>query len=105
MLTGDLVRVRFRKGVIQPPYIAPEDGNLLGLAKTLIGIFERHVGLARYDLDEELKDLKSASRIAGIVMEWDHNQQRIYDLAFTDELTGLANRVHFYQYLVKIIIF
>jgi hypothetical protein len=60
MLTGDLVRVRFRKGVIQPPYIAPEDGNLLGLAKTLIGIFERHVGLARYDLDEELKDFLGA---------------------------------------------
>ncbi|MDP6053614.1 MAG: DUF790 family protein, partial [Candidatus Latescibacteria bacterium] len=56
MLTGDLVRVRFRKGVIQLPYIVPEEEDLLGLAKTLIGIFERHVGLTRYELDEELKD-------------------------------------------------
>ena len=31
MLTGDLVRVRFRKGVIQPPYIVPEEEDLLGL--------------------------------------------------------------------------
>ena len=51
MLTGDLVRVRFRKGVIQLPYIVPEEEDLLGLAKTLIGIFERHVGLTRYELD------------------------------------------------------
>ncbi len=60
MLTGDLVRVRFRKGVIQLPYIVPEEEDLLGLAKTLIGIFERHVGLTRYELDEELKDFLGA---------------------------------------------
>lgn len=60
MLTNDLVRVRFRKGVIHPPYIKTDDGDLLGLAETLIGIFERHVGLTRNELDEELKDFLGA---------------------------------------------
>jgi diguanylate cyclase (GGDEF)-like protein len=69
----------------------------------VLGAFGMYYDYPALPDDEELKDLKSASRIAGIVMEWDHNQQRIYDLAFTDELTGLANRVHFYQYLDALI--
>lgn len=56
MLTSDLVRVRIRKGLIHPPYIDTGDEGLLSLAETLIGIFERHAGLSRYELDEELKD-------------------------------------------------
>ncbi len=42
-------------------------------------------------------DLKSAARLAGIVMERDQAQKRIRELAYTDELTGLASRAHFYQ--------
>ena len=60
MLTSDLVRVRMRKGAVYPPYINTENQDLLNLAETLIGVFERHVGLPRQELDEELKDLLGA---------------------------------------------
>ncbi len=54
---------------------------------------------------EESKDLTSAARLAGIVMERDHNQKCIKNLAYTDELTKLSSRSHFYlniKELVKI---
>ena len=60
MLTGDLLRVRFRKGEIQLPYIDELDGDHLGIAETLIGIFERHAGGTRQELDEELTDTTGA---------------------------------------------
>ena len=56
MLTGDLVRIRIRKGIVYPPYIDTENADLLSLAETLIGIFERYVGRPRHELDDELKD-------------------------------------------------
>jgi len=52
---------------------------------------------------EELDDLKSAARLAGIVMERDQAQKRIRKLAYTDELTGLASRAHFYVFLEDLI--
>jgi predicted nuclease of restriction endonuclease-like RecB superfamily len=48
--------VRIRKGVVHPPYIDPQDADLLGLSDTLIGIFDRHSGHTRQELEEELKD-------------------------------------------------
>ncbi|MGF1718080.1 GGDEF domain-containing protein, partial [Photobacterium chitinilyticum] len=33
--------------------------------------------------------------LAGIVMERDHNQKRIRELAYIDELTGFSSRNHF----------
>lgn len=71
-------------------------GDILGA----FGMYYDHPALPD---DEELHDLKSAGRLAGIVMERDHNQKRIRELAFTDELTELANRRHFYQHLESLI--
>lgn len=51
----------------------------------------------------ELSDLKSAARLAGIIMERDQAQKRIRQLAYTDELTGLSSRAHFYQNLEELI--
>lgn len=45
---------------------------------------------------EESNDLISAARLTSIVMERDHNQKRIRALAYTDELTKLSSRAHFY---------
>jgi diguanylate cyclase (GGDEF)-like protein len=53
--------------------------------------------------EEESNDLKSAARLAGIVMERDQSQKLIRALAYTDVLTGLASRAHFYQHLEKLI--
>jgi len=60
------------------------------------GMYYNHTALPD---EEESKDLKSAARLAGIIMERDHNQRQIRALAYTDELTGLANRSHFYRHL------
>ena len=57
MLTGDLVRVRFRKGRIHLPYIDDKDPDHLGVAETLIRVFEEHAGGTRQELDEELTDI------------------------------------------------
>ncbi|MES9852959.1 MAG: bifunctional diguanylate cyclase/phosphodiesterase [Candidatus Thiodiazotropha sp. L084R] len=48
---------------------------------------------------EESNDLRAAARLASIVMERDQNLKRIQELAYVDELTGLASRFHFYQTL------
>lgn len=60
MLTGDLLRVRFRKGEIHLPYIDELDRDHLGVAETLIRIFERHEDGTRQELDEELTDTTGA---------------------------------------------
>ncbi|MCY3772965.1 MAG: DUF790 family protein [Gemmatimonadetes bacterium] len=60
MLTGDLLRVRFRKDEIHLPYIDELDRDHLGVAETLIRIFERHEGGTRQELDEELTDTTGA---------------------------------------------
>lgn len=71
-------------------------GEVLGA----FGMYFDHTALP----DEKAsKDLKSAGRLAGIVMERDHNQKKIRTLAYTDELTGLANRSHYYQHLEHLI--
>lgn len=60
MLTGDLFRVRYRKGRIQLPYIDDRDPEHLGVAETLIRVFEEHAGGdgggTRQELDEEVTD-------------------------------------------------
>lgn len=47
--------------------------------------------------EHELNDLKSAAHLTSIVMERDQAQKRIHQLAYHDELTGLANRPHIHQ--------
>ena len=71
-------------------------GEVLGA----FGMYYNHPALPN---EEESNDLKSAARLAGIVMERDQAQKRIRALAYTDELTGLASRAHFYQHLEKLI--
>ncbi|MEH6358577.1 MAG: EAL domain-containing protein, partial [Pseudomonadales bacterium] len=71
-------------------------GNVLGA----FGMYYNHPALPN---EEESDDLTSAARLAGIVMERDQAQKRIRELAYTDELTGLASRAHFYQHLEELI--
>ncbi|MEZ5524058.1 MAG: EAL domain-containing protein [Pseudomonadales bacterium] len=76
--------------------IKNSSGKVLGA----FGMYYNHPALPN---EEELDDLISAARLAGIVMERDQAQKRIRELAYTDELTGLASRAHFYQSLEEAI--
>jgi len=71
-------------------------GDVLGA----FGMYYDHPALPN---EEESEDLESAARLAGIVMERDHAQRRIRELAYCDELTGLASSAHFYQNLQSLI--
>lgn len=75
--------------------IKNSSGKVLGA----FGMYYNHTALPS---DEELHDLISAARLAGIVMERDQIQKRIRILAYTDELTGLASRASFSQHLAEI---
>ncbi|MEA5465542.1 bifunctional diguanylate cyclase/phosphodiesterase [Leptothoe sp. PORK10 BA2] len=65
----------------------------------VLGAFGMYYNYPALPNEEESNDLKSAARLAGIVMERDHAQKRIRELAYIDDLTGLANRANFYQNL------
>ncbi|NQZ80795.1 MAG: EAL domain-containing protein [Colwellia sp.] len=65
-------------------------------AGKVLGAFGMYYDYPALPNKEESKDLVSASRLAGIVMERELNQKHIRDLAYTDELTGLSSRTHFY---------
>lgn len=66
---------------------------------TVLGAFGMYYNYPALPNEAESNDLKSAARLAGIVMERDQAQKRIRELAFIDSLTGLASRAHFYQSL------
>ena len=51
ILPSEVVRVRRRKGVIKPVYASEAD---VSLAKTLVSVFEEHVGRTRGELKEAL---------------------------------------------------
>ena len=70
-------------------------GEVLGA----FGMYYNHPALPN---EEESNDLKSAARLAGIVMERDQAQKRIRTLAYTDELTGLSSRAAFYQHIEEL---
>jgi diguanylate cyclase (GGDEF)-like protein/PAS domain S-box-containing protein len=72
--------------------IKNSSGKVLGA----FGMYYNHPALPN---EAESNDLTSAARLAGIVMERDHAQKCIRHLAYTDALTGLASRAHFYQNL------
>lgn len=72
--------------------ITNSTGDVVGA----FGMYANHPSLPNQD---ELKDLSSATRLAGIVIERDQAQKRIQRLAYTDEVTGLASRANFYQKL------
>ncbi|MBT9312822.1 bifunctional diguanylate cyclase/phosphodiesterase [Leptothoe kymatousa] len=65
----------------------------------VLGAFGMYYDYPALPNEEESNDLKSAARLAGIVMERDHAQKRIRELAYNDELTGISTRAHFYQNL------
>ena len=78
--------------------IKSSSGKVLGA----FGMYHDYPALPN---EEESNDLTSGARLAGIVMEREQNQKRIRDLAYTDELTNLSSRTHFYiniEELVKI---
>lgn len=70
--------------------------NSMGQVLGAFGMYHNHPQLPN---EQESDDLKSAARLAGIVMERDQAYKRIRELAYTDELTGLGSRAHFYQNL------
>ena len=72
--------------------IKNSSGKVLGA----FGMYYNHPALPN---DEELEDLQSAARLAGIVMERDHDHKRIRDLAYKDQLTGLSSRTDFHHHL------
>ncbi len=74
--------------------------NSNGVVLGAFGMYHDYPALPNED---ESDDLTSAARLAGIIMERDHHQKQIHDLAFTDQLTGLASRAHFYNYLGDLI--
>jgi len=76
--------------------IKNSSGKVLGA----FGMYYKHPALPDED---ELNDLSSAARLAGIVMERDQAQKRIRELAYTDALTGLSSRAHFYQHIEELI--
>ncbi|MCG7588481.1 bifunctional diguanylate cyclase/phosphodiesterase [Photobacterium sp. OFAV2-7] len=53
--------------------------------------------------EDESEALTSAAMLTGIVMERDHNQKRIRELAYTDELTGFSSRSCLYASLQALI--
>ncbi|MCW8327377.1 EAL domain-containing protein [Photobacterium sp. SDRW27] len=76
--------------------IKSSSGKVLGA----FGMYYNHPALPN---DEESSDLTSAARLAGIVMEREHNLKRIRELAYKDELTQLSSRAQFYLTLEKMI--
>ncbi len=69
----------------------------------VLGAFGMYYDYPALPDEQESNDLVAAARLAGIVMERDHAQKRIRQLAYTDELTGLASRAHFYLTLEDLI--
>ena len=69
----------------------------------VLGAFGMYYDYPALPDENESEDLISAARLAGIVMERDQDQKRIRQLAYTDELTGLASRAHFYLYMEDLI--
>ncbi|WP_286265732.1 bifunctional diguanylate cyclase/phosphodiesterase [Thalassotalea atypica] len=69
----------------------------------VLGAFGMYYDYPALPNDEELRDLISAARLAGIVMEREQNQKRIRDLAYTDKLTKLSSRSHFYLNIEELI--
>ncbi|MCG8487598.1 MAG: EAL domain-containing protein [Chromatiales bacterium] len=76
---------------------------IISSAGKVLGAFGMYYDYPATPNEEESIDLKAAARLASIVMERDQNQKRIHQLAYTDELTGLASRPHFFQTLDEMI--
>ncbi len=69
----------------------------------VLGAFGMYYNYPATPDEDESDDLKSAARLASIVMERDQAQKRIRELAYKDELTGLASRAYFLLTLGELI--
>ncbi len=76
--------------------IKDSNGKVLGA----FGMYYNHTATPS---EEESQDLTSAARITGLVMERDHNQKRIRELAYTDTFTKLPSRAYFYKHVENLI--
>ncbi len=56
MLTADLIQVRIGKKKIEPRFIATDNEESVGLAGSLLEIFQENVGKKKRDLDADLAD-------------------------------------------------
>lgn len=74
--------------------------NSSGIVLGAFGMYYNHPASPN---EEESNDLTSAARLAGIIMEREHNLKRIRELAYEDTLTGLASRGYFYLTLEKVL--
>ncbi len=71
-------------------------GKILGA----FGMYYKHTAIPN---DDEIADLVSAARLVSIIMDRDNNLKRIKELAYSDELTGLASRAQLYLSLGTLI--
>lgn len=69
----------------------------------ILGAFGMYYDYPALPNENQSNDLTSAGMLTSIVMERDQNQKRIRDLAYIDELTGLASRSHLYLSLEALI--
>lgn len=76
--------------------IIDSKGDVLGA----FGMYYNHPAIPN---EVESADLTSAARLAGLVMERDHNQKKMRELAYVDDLTKLASRACFFEYLDDLI--
>ncbi len=74
-----------------------------GSTGKVLGAFGMYFDYPALPNKEQSNDLTSAARLASIVMEREHTQKRIRDLAYTDELTKLSSRTHFYLNIESLI--
>lgn len=69
----------------------------------VLGAFGMYYDYPSTPDDDDLNDMVSAARLAGIVMERDQDQKQIRQLAYTDQLTSLPSRRSFQLTLEKVI--
>lgn len=69
----------------------------------VLGAFGMYYDYPALPDENESADLTAAAMLSSIVMERDHNQKRIQELAYIDELTGFSSRAHFHLSLENII--
>lgn len=69
----------------------------------ILGAFGMYYDFPSLPNEDELNDLISAGRLTGIIMEREHNQKLIRNLAYTDKLTSLSSRAHLYLHLKSLI--
>ncbi|WP_293266779.1 bifunctional diguanylate cyclase/phosphodiesterase [Neptunomonas sp.] len=76
---------------------------IINSSGTVLGAFGMYYDHPAIPNDEESGALTSAARLAGIIMEREHNHRQIRELAYRDTLTGLSSRGYFYLTLEELL--